>query len=90
MTQSKHFKQTKRELGIFLTGWLFFAAWVIIYSYFNAYKDQNKEPSITFGMPSWVFWGIAVPWICATAFTVYLSLFVIKDQEFRNEEDQKK
>ncbi|MBT7982913.1 MAG: DUF997 family protein [Akkermansiaceae bacterium] len=90
MTQSKHFKQAKSELGIFLTGWLFFAAWVITYSYFNAYKDQNEEPSITFGMPSWVFWGIAVPWICATAFTVYLSLFVIKDQEFRNEEDQKK
>ncbi len=90
MTQSKHFKQAKSELGIFLTGWLFFAAWVITYSYFNAYKDQNEEPSITFGMPSWVFWGIAVPWICATAFTVYLSLFVIKDQEFRNEEEQKK
>ena len=90
MTQSKHFKQTKRELIIFLTGWLFFAAWVIIYSYFNAYKDQNAEPSITLGMPSWVFWGIALPWICATVFTVYISLFVIKDQEFSNEEEVNK
>ncbi len=45
-------------------------------------------------VPHWMVWIrqglVAVPWICATAFTVYLSLFVIKDQEFRNEEDQKK
>jgi hypothetical protein len=90
MTQLKHFIQAKRELSIFLIGWLFFAAWVLIYSYFNAYKDHTDEPSITFGMPSWVFWGITVPWICATAFTVYISLFVIKDQEFTIEEDQEK
>jgi phosphatidylserine synthase len=90
MSQSKHFKQAKHELSIFLIGWLFFAAWVIIYSYFNAYKNQAEEPSITLGMPSWVFWGIAIPWICATAFTVYISLFVIKDQEFTTEEEQEK
>lgn len=90
MTQSKHFKQSKRELVFFLAGWIFFAAWVLIYAYFNAYKDQEKEPSITLGMPSWVFWGIAIPWICATAFTIYISLFVIKDQPFINEKEQKK
>ncbi|MDB4711748.1 YhdT family protein [Verrucomicrobiales bacterium] len=90
MTQSKHFKQTKKELFFFLAGWVFFAAWVLIYSYFNAYKDQSQEPSITLGMPSWVFWGIAIPWICATAFTIYISLFVIKDHPFINEEEQKK
>ena len=90
MTQSKHFKQAKRELFFFLAGWFFFAAWVLIYSYFNAYKDQGQEPSITLGMPSWEFWGIAIPWICATAVTIYISLFVIKDHPFINEEEQKK
>lgn len=87
MAQSKHFNQSKRELFLFLAGWFFFAVWVLTYCYFHGYKDQTEEPSITFGMPSWVFWGIAIPWFCATAWTVYISLFVIQDQPLGNHEE---
>jgi len=32
-------------------------------------------------MPSWVVWGIAVPWIVADIFTVWFCFFYMKDDD---------
>ena len=84
------FKSSLRELKWIFVIWLVHFVWVVGYCYAFGYLAPKTQLTTVIGMPSWVFWGIAIPWICATAFTVYISLFVIRDQEFSNEEEQKK
>ena len=81
MNKNSDLKQTLKEVKYLLLAWLFFASWVLIYCGFEAYGQDHEEVKITFGMPSWVFWGIAVPWICSIIYTIYFSLFVMKDNE---------
>ena len=79
MNKDSDLKQTLKEVKYLLLAWLFFASWVLIYCGFEAYGQDHEDVKITFGMPSWVFWGIAVPWICSIIYTIYFSLFVMKD-----------
>ena len=81
MNKDGDLKQTLKEVKHLLLAWLFFASWVLIYCGFEAYGQDHEDVKITFGMPSWVFWGIAVPWICSIIYTIYFSLFVMKDNE---------
>ena len=81
MNMDKDLKQTKKEVKILVLAWFFFASWVLIYCGFKAYSQDQEYVKIVFGMPSWVFWGIAVPWICSIVFTIYFSLFVMKDND---------
>ena len=81
MNKDSDLKQTLKEVKYLLLAWLFFASWVLIYCGFEAYGQDHEDVKITFGMPSWVFWGIAVPWICSISYTIYFSLFVMKDNE---------
>ena len=34
---------------------------------------------LVLGFPSWVFWGIALPWLAANLFTFWFCLFRMKD-----------
>ena len=81
MNNDSDLKKTLKEVKYLLLAWLFFASWVLIYCGFEAYGQDHEDVKITFGMPSWVFWGIAVPWICSIIYTIYFSLFVMKDNE---------
>ena len=81
MNKDSDLKQTLKEVKYLLLAWLFFASWVLIYCGFEAYVQDHEDVKITFGMPSWVFWGIALPWICSIIYTIYFSLFVMKDNE---------
>ena len=65
MNKDSDLKQTLKEVKYLLLAWLFFASWVLIYCGFEAYGQDHEDVKITFGMPSWVFWGIALPWICS-------------------------
>ena len=81
MNKDSDLKQTLKEVKYLLLAWLFFASWVLIYCGFEAYGQDHEDVKITFGMPSWVFWGIALTWICSIIYTIYFSLFVMKDNE---------
>ena len=82
MNMDKDLKQTKKEVKILLLGWLAFASWVLIYCGLAAYNQDQESIRIIFGMPSWVFWGIAIPWIFSIIFTIFFSLFVMKDIDY--------
>ena len=80
------FRQARRELRFQLITWGAFAAWVVGYGALNAYAaeayaaDTGTVP-MTFGMPSWVMWGIAVPLFLAFLITVYFAGWFMQDTE---------
>jgi hypothetical protein len=54
--------------------------WSVPYCYLNGYPDSFDPETFktVWGVPAWVFWGIAVPWIVADVLTIFFCLFVIK------------
>ena len=81
------FRQARRELRFQLITWGAFAAWVVGYGAFNAYAAETANVQMTLGMPSWVMWGIAVPWFLAFVITVYFAGWFMQDTELVEDAD---
>ena len=76
------FVNSRREACIIFGAWLAALCWCVPYCYWNGYNVTDPENiSITFGMPSWVVWGIAIPWIVADVFTVWFCFFYMKNDD---------
>ena len=73
------FLRARREAAIILASWAACLVWTIAYSHFFGYRPGPV--ALVIGIPSWVFFGILVPWVAATAFSVWFSLCCIKDDE---------
>lgn len=76
-------RSSRREMRIALIFWAVCAAWTIGYAKLFAYRlpEEGESIALVLGMPSWVFWGIILPWTLATLFTIGFALFSMKDHE---------
>lgn len=63
----------RRELLLTLLVWVAFAVWVIGVSWWLGREPVADPEAIAtvLGMPGWVFWGVALPWLAANAFTFW-------------------
>lgn len=70
-----------KEAIVILFVWLFFFLWTIPYCWINGYRGaiDPTDLEMVLGMPSWIFWGVAVPWLVADVVTILLAVFYIKD-----------
>jgi uncharacterized membrane protein len=75
------FRQARRELRFQLTAWCLFALWVVGFCGYTAFDAERSDVTTILGMPGWVFWGIAVPWIGAFVVTVYFSGWYMQDTD---------
>lgn len=76
------FVNSRREACIIFCAWLVALGWCVPYCYLNGYNVAEAENiPTTIGMPSWVVWGIAVPWIAADVFTVWFCFFYMKNDD---------
>jgi hypothetical protein len=96
----RHARTALKETWLILITWCVFAAWVIG-SCARAYQAIGPDVSATAaepptaidplvtvgGLPEWVFWGIAVPWMTATACTVIFALLWLKPEPATEEAD---
>lgn len=74
---------SRREAILIFIVWLLGLLWAVPFCYFQGYVgnvDPQNVPLIL-GMPSWLFWGIAVPWVVADLFTVWLCFFYMEDDD---------
>ena len=70
-------------LGMFIFGVLLALLWAVPFCYFNGYPDEFDAAnfSTTLGIPTWLFWGIAVPWLAADVFTTWFCFCYMKDDD---------
>ena len=73
------FRQSRRELTFQLITWTVFASWVVGYCANTAFEAESETVVTTLGMPSWIVWGIAVPWLVAFAVTVVFAGWFMQD-----------
>ncbi len=81
------FLHTRREAWLILAAWLVCLVWTVGYSAVAGYGSPTEEIPITLGMPSWVFWGVLVPWGTATVFSVWFGLFYMADDDLGETDD---
>lgn len=73
-------RMSRGEFSAVLLAWAAFATWVLVHAHFRGYSRSGAaEPvQLLWGMPAWVFWGILVPWLVATAFTVCFCVLALR------------
>ncbi len=82
------FVNARREAWLILCAWVVCLIWTVGYSAVAGYGVLPEEVSIILGMPSWVFWGVLVPWVAATLFSVWFSLAYIADDDLGESDDE--
>jgi len=67
------------ELRVIGLGFLVGMAWCIWWCYTQGYHLPAGEVEKTFGLPSWVFWGILVPWLVSDIFIGWFCFAYMQD-----------
>ncbi len=75
------FLHSRREAIVIFCIWVTAIIWVVPFCYFQGY-GQNVDPStlsLTIGIPTWLFWGVFIPWVVADIFTIWFCFFYMQD-----------
>lgn len=75
------FINTRREAIIIVLIWAACLAWCVPYCYLYGYNLPADELQTFWGFPTWVFWGILLPWVLASLFGIAFSLFWMTDDD---------
>lgn len=59
--------------------WAVFFVWVVGVSYLMGYGTTDS--SLVMWVPAWVFWGILLPFVVATAVNCAFAFFYLKDED---------
>lgn len=74
---------SRREALAILLLWGGAFAWTITYCYQFGYGQRvdTEQLDLVMGMPSWVVWGVAAPWIVCGTTSILMSLYFIQDDD---------
>ena len=77
------FIHSRREAIIIFCVWLTGLIWAVPFCYFNGYVRELDPGTFKtiWGIPSWLFWGIFVPWIAADIFTTWFCFCYMEDDD---------
>lgn len=84
------FLHSRSEALIIFLIWLATFAWTVPYCYFNGFGKiaDSSELQLVLGFPSWVFWGIGMPWLIADLLTIWLCFFRMTDDDLEPTAEQ--
>ena len=73
------FLRTRKEAIVAGGIWFVFFVWVVGVSYQMGYG--TVDGSSVMGFPSWVFWGVFLPFIVATIVNCLYAFFYLKEED---------
>ncbi len=83
MPQSFRFDATylhaRKEAAYILLAFFVSLVWTVGYSAIAGYNVPVEQMTLVWGMPSWIVWGVMLPWFAATVFSVWFGLYYMKD-----------
>lgn len=79
-------KNARREAIIIGVAWFLSTVYCCVYCYWTGYIREGhplgaEDVRPILGMPSWVFWGIMVPWLICSLFTFWFAGFYMTDDD---------
>ena len=88
------FVDSLREAGWILLMWVACFVWTLSVCLTQGYPDPGGINPETFptvlGIPAWVAYGIALPWLIADVVTIWFCIFKMKDADLGTEPDEQK
>lgn len=75
------FIHSRREALVILAVWATCLVWSVSYCYLNGYRLSPEEVTTVWGVPTWVAFGIAVPWLLADVFSVWFCFFFMQEDD---------
>jgi hypothetical protein len=74
---------SRREAAVIISTWFIALLWTVPYCYLNGYLPDEGSREITFiwGIPAWVFWGVACPWMIANLITAWFCFGFFQDDD---------
>lgn len=79
-TSREFFLRTRKEAIVAGLIWCVFFVWVVGLSFSLGYGTVDPADTIS-GFPTWIFWGVFVPFVVATAVNCLYSLAYLKDDD---------
>jgi len=83
------FRQSRKEFRFMLTTWVCFALWTGGYNALFAGGRPGEPVVLVLGMPSWVVYGIALPWAVALAVTIWFAMVYMKDTDLGEDGEER-
>lgn len=79
----------RREALVILAAFVVCMVWSIGSCYSLGYLAPDGVPvAKVLGMPSWVFWGVLLPWLAADLFAVWYCFFFMVDDPLGETQDE--
>jgi hypothetical protein len=80
-------RNARFEAFLVLATWITAAVYSVTYCRLYGYLPENQELKFTFGFPSWIFFGVVIPWLSCALVSLVISLFVMKGDSLGAESD---
>jgi hypothetical protein len=77
-------QSSRREALFVAVVWILSCAYTVGYSALFGY-GTSANPTLQFGIPSWVLWGVLAPWGITTLVTCWFAFFGIRDEDLGEE-----
>ncbi len=74
-------RNARRESLLIMAVWAAALAWTMAVSLALGYGRDPGAVTLVLGMPDWVFWGVALPWLVALLFSVWFCFFFMADDD---------
>jgi len=78
---------SRRETVFALVTWAVFCLWVVGFCLARGYDVDPADLQTVMGMPSWIFWGVALPWLAANVVTIWFALKFMADDPLEEPEE---
>jgi hypothetical protein len=82
------FRHARREAIMSLVVFAICFVWSIgVYLTMGLHSGEIGEVDTVLGIPAWVFWGVAVPWLAADVFIVVFCFVLMTDDDLGEVQD---
>ena len=75
------FLHARREAIVIFLVWCVALVWSISICYWLGYGASATHLATIWGVPAWVFWGIAAPWAVAVVFSLWFCFRYMVDDD---------
>lgn len=87
MQSSTILRSSRREATFVAIVWALACLYTVGYAGLFAYR-RGAAPELVLGMPSWVAWGVIVPWVVTSLVTCWYAMRGIQDEDLGEEQEQ--
>ena len=81
------YRHARQEARLVMLVWLAALIYTLVFCTYAGYEDGTAPLRLIGGIPSWVYWGVVVPWIAAIAFTTWFCFRFMADDYLGADEE---